>query len=186
MRACRSGTSSVSRSACCRSRIAMGSRPARGSKAAWLVRGMRLRWSRPCSRRAEGWTHGRAVHMSPDGPFGAQASLYDAGGVAFLPCSSASLTRDPRRGGSVVSGTGDECPARVPGAAPIRGDSCAPETRATLAIRANSVRGGSGLPSADPATIQRTEGHGTRVARARGITQYSRDRRSCSPWRWPW
>ena len=42
MRACRSGTRSGSRSASCRSRMAIGSRSGRGSKAAWLVRGTTL------------------------------------------------------------------------------------------------------------------------------------------------
>ena len=53
----------------------MGSRPGRGSKAAWLARGTRLRAARPSSIRADGWTHGRAVQASPHGGSGAQASV---------------------------------------------------------------------------------------------------------------
>ena len=59
----------------------MGSRSGRGSKVAWLVRGTRLRAWRPSVSRTEGWTHGRAVHTSPDGGSGAQASLTVAGGA---------------------------------------------------------------------------------------------------------
>ena len=37
-----------------------------------------LRW------RSDGWTHGRAVQVSPEGGSGAQASSYVAGALAFL------------------------------------------------------------------------------------------------------
>ncbi len=57
----------------------MGSRSGRSSNAAWLARGTRLRTRRPCSTRTEGWTHGRAVQVSPEGGSGAQACSYVAG-----------------------------------------------------------------------------------------------------------
>ena len=74
----------------------MGSRPGRGSKAAWLARGTRLRARRPCSDARDGWTHGRAVQTSPDGGSGAQASSYVAGAFAFLAMVQASSEQDGR------------------------------------------------------------------------------------------
>ena len=94
--ACRSGTRSGSRSASCASRMAMGSRSGRGSKAAWLVRGTRLRTTRPCSSRTEGWTHGRAVQTSPDGGSGAHAAS-NVVGVGLLLGTDAISSRPRER-----------------------------------------------------------------------------------------
>ena len=88
----------------------MGSRPGRGSKAAWLVRGTRLRAARPSSRRTDGCTHGRAVQASPSGGLGAQA-CFITDRSSFLDCHwtlppfvvQATETRIVKRPGSTVA-----------------------------------------------------------------------------------
>ena len=97
MRSWRSGTRSWSRSSSWASRMAIGSRPGAGSKAAWLARGTRFRAAFPTAARAAGSTHGRAVHEGPAGISACQAASY----VAAVALSGVGLRG--RRSGLVGS-----------------------------------------------------------------------------------
>ena len=75
-----------------------GRGPAAGSKAAWLVRGTRLRAALPASARSAGWTHGRAVHA---GPWAGRSACQAASYCAAVAASGACLRG--RRGAAVSS-----------------------------------------------------------------------------------